>query len=141
MINKQDKINSVKKYRHISGVYALLENDRVFYVGVSAKVGNRIYGHFLKHGFHIDFMLLEEIIINEEPKVLNEEHFRLEKKWIDEFLKFGFDLKNKPTGGAREGSGAPRKDPTVTLSYRVPASLAAQINAEIKEAIEESKNW
>ena len=49
-------------------------------------------------------------------------------------------LKIKYThGGARPGAGAPKKDPTTTLAYRVPASIAEPLDKRIRELIEEIK--
>lgn len=42
----------------------------------------------------------------------------------------------KPThGGSRPGSGRPAKEPTKTLSYRVPLKLAPKIDTAIRKII------
>lgn len=38
-------------------------------------------------------------------------------------------------GGARPGSGAPKKEPTKTLSYRVPVKLADRIDKAIRKIL------
>lgn len=38
-------------------------------------------------------------------------------------------------GGSRPGSGRPKKEPTKTLSYRVPASLSNEIDTAIRKII------
>lgn len=43
--------------------------------------------------------------------------------------------KKKTWGGKREGAGRPEKEPTKTLSYRVPEKLAARIDAAIRKII------
>jgi hypothetical protein len=41
-------------------------------------------------------------------------------------------------GGKRKGSGAPKKEPTKVLSFRVPAKKATVMEALIKRLIKES---
>lgn len=49
-------------------------------------------------------------------------------------------LKIKYThGGARPGAGAPKKDPTTTLAYRVPAAIAEPLDKRIREVIADFK--
>lgn len=43
-------------------------------------------------------------------------------------------------GGKRKGSGRPAKEPTKTLSYRVPEKLAAKIDAAIRKIIKDIKS-
>lgn len=43
--------------------------------------------------------------------------------------------KKETRGGARPGSGAPKKEPTKTLSYRVPLKLASKIDKAIRKII------
>jgi len=38
-------------------------------------------------------------------------------------------------GGPRPGSGRPKKEPTTTLSYRVPASVSEEIDTAIRKII------
>lgn len=50
-------------------------------------------------------------------------------------------MKKDNRGGKREGSGRPKGQPTKTLSYRVPAKLAAKLDKEIRKIISSmSKN-
>ena len=43
---------------------------------------------------------------------------------------------SKPThGGSRKGAGRPKKEPTKTLSYRVPEKKAKVIHLKVKELI------
>lgn len=42
-------------------------------------------------------------------------------------------------GGSRKGAGRPKKEPTVTLSYRVPENKAAVIDKKIKLVIAKEK--
>lgn len=44
--------------------------------------------------------------------------------------------KPKTWGGKRKGSGRPKKEPTKTLSYRVPQKLADKIDTAIRKVIE-----
>lgn len=44
-------------------------------------------------------------------------------------------MKTNNKGGKRKGAGRPKGKETKTLSYRVPASLAELIDANIKELI------
>jgi hypothetical protein len=44
-------------------------------------------------------------------------------------------MKKETRGGSRPGSGRPSKEPTKTLSYRVPEKLAAKIDAAIRKII------
>lgn len=44
-------------------------------------------------------------------------------------------MTNDKRGGKRPGSGRPKGPETVTLSYRVKASLAAVLDIKIKELI------
>jgi len=47
-----------------------------------------------------------------------------------------YQMKQKQTwGGKREGAGRPAKEPTKTLSYRVPERLAASIDKTIRIVI------
>lgn len=41
-------------------------------------------------------------------------------------------MKKETRGGARPGSGRPAKEPTKTLSYRVPLKLASKIDKAIR---------
>lgn len=41
-----------------------------------------------------------------------------------------------PHGGVRPGSGRPKKEPTKTLSYRVPESKAKSLDQKIRKVIE-----
>lgn len=41
----------------------------------------------------------------------------------------------KTWGGKRKGSGRPQKEPTKTLSYRVPEKLSEKIDAAIRKLI------
>lgn len=42
-------------------------------------------------------------------------------------------------GGSRKGAGRPKKEATVTLSYRVPEKQAPKIDLKIKQIIAEIK--
>lgn len=54
--------------------------------------------------------------------------------------KHNYPKTRKPgSGGARPGAGAPKKDPTTTLAYRVPAAIAEPLDKRIRELIEEIK--
>lgn len=44
-------------------------------------------------------------------------------------------MKKETRGGARPGSGRPAKEPTKTLSYRVPLKLADKIDKAIRKII------
>lgn len=44
-------------------------------------------------------------------------------------------MKKETRGGARPGSGRPQKEPTKTLSYRVPEKLASKIDKAIRKII------
>ena len=47
------------------------------------------------------------------------------------------NMNHKPNwGGKREGSGRPKKEKTITLSFRVKESEAEQIKSQIKKIIE-----
>ena len=46
-------------------------------------------------------------------------------------------MKQETRGGKREGSGRPKKRPTVTLSYRVPVKFAFKINNEIRKILKD----
>lgn len=48
--------------------------------------------------------------------------------------------KQKTWGGKRKGSGRPPKEPTKTLSYRVPESVADKIDKEVRKIIEKHKS-
>ena len=53
----------------------------------------------------------------------------------------GKDKVNNNHGGRRKGSGRPKKEPTKTLSYRVPVAKADQIDTACKQIIQSiSKN-
>jgi len=48
-------------------------------------------------------------------------------------------MKKKPThGGKRTGSGAKKKEPTTTISVRVPLKIAPYLKQQIKELIKAS---
>lgn len=47
--------------------------------------------------------------------------------------------KTKTWGGKREGAGRPAKEPTKTLSYRVPATQAPAIDESIRKIINKAK--
>lgn len=50
--------------------------------------------------------------------------------------KHNYPKTRKPgSGGARPGAGAPKKDPTTTLAYRVPAAIAEPLDKRIREVI------
>jgi len=54
--------------------------------------------------------------------------------------KHNYPKTRKPgSGGARPGAGAPKKDPTTTLAYRVPAAIAEPLDKRIREVISEEK--
>lgn len=42
---------------------------------------------------------------------------------------------NNARGGAREGAGRPKSQPTKTLAYRVPLKLAGKIDKAIRQII------
>lgn len=44
-------------------------------------------------------------------------------------------MKQETRGGAREGAGRPKSNPTKTLSYRVPASIAKKLDKAIRKII------
>lgn len=48
-------------------------------------------------------------------------------------------MKKKTHGGKRKGSGRPAKEPTKTLSYRVPESVAEKIDNEVRKIIAKNK--
>lgn len=50
------------------------------------------------------------------------------------------NIKNPTRGGARKGAGRPKKEPTVTLSYRVPEKKAKIIDKNIKAVIKKTNN-
>ncbi len=41
----------------------------------------------------------------------------------------------KGSGGARKGAGRPKKEPTTTLSYRVPVKHRTELDSEIRKLI------
>lgn len=54
--------------------------------------------------------------------------------------KHNYPKTRKPgSGGARPGAGAPKKDPTTTLAYRVPAAIAEPLDKRIREVIADFK--
>lgn len=54
-------------------------------------------------------------------------------------LKNGMEILY-PHGGARPGSGRPKKEPTKTLSYRVPESKAITLDQKIRQIIANELN-
>lgn len=48
--------------------------------------------------------------------------------------------KKETRGGKRDGAGRPKKEPTVTLSYRVSKKKAKQIDKKIKAVITKINN-
>lgn len=44
-------------------------------------------------------------------------------------------MKKSTHGGRRKGAGRPPKEPTKTLSYRVPEKLAPKIDTAIRKVI------
>jgi len=47
-------------------------------------------------------------------------------------------MKKETRGGSRPGSGRPKKQPTKTLSYRVPLKLAVKLDISIRDLIYKS---
>ena len=47
--------------------------------------------------------------------------------------------KRNKWGGNRDGAGRPGKEPTKTLSYRVPFMLAEKIDKDIRKLIAKAK--
>ena len=92
--DRKNKLLLVSKYKDIAGVYALLRNDEVFYIGISKKVGKRIHSHLVRRGFDCDFMLLEEMTIEGKYRILTREQLKREKYWINLFTSFGIKLEN-----------------------------------------------
>jgi hypothetical protein len=43
------------------------------------------------------------------------------------------------SGGARKGAGAPKKEPTEVISFRVPKKKAKKLKAIIQKIIDETK--
>lgn len=49
-------------------------------------------------------------------------------------------MKKETRGGNRPGAGRPKSEPTKTLSYRVPARIAAKVDKEVRKIISAHKN-
>jgi hypothetical protein len=43
------------------------------------------------------------------------------------------------SGGAREGAGRPKKEPTEVISFRVPKKQAKKLKVKIQKLIDEEK--
>lgn len=101
----------------MSGVYFLLQDGKVVYVGQSTNVKKRLISHrYTEKQF-------------DSYRVINCAHDRLlyyEKRWIARFNP----IYNLPTGGPREGAGRHTKEPTVVM--RIPISLVDEIKALIR---------
>jgi len=99
------------------GIYFLIRNSKVVYVGQSRDIDRRIASHKLDKIF-----TSYRYILCDEDRLL---HY--EKRLIRLFRP---ELNGTP-GGARDGAGRPKKEPTFTI--RVPKALLPQINELIRE--------
>ncbi len=120
-MNKKDRISFLKTIENKAGIYALLKDGHVFYVGISADLSRRLNQHLYKYGKDCEFMLLEEITL-QKWKCLSKEHFKIEDYWISEFIRFGLPMKNLTVGGKREGSGR-KKVPYTSIPMRIPLPM------------------
>jgi len=75
-----------------AGVYALIRNREIFYVGVSSYLKGRLSAHMLNHGKDIEIEILEDFGCIRE---LSFKHYRLETFWIKKIRSQGFKLLNK----------------------------------------------
>lgn len=99
----------------MSGIYFLLKDNIVVYVGQSLNVYRRILEHKRK-----DFDSFR-VIACDECKLLE-----YERRWIKRFNP----IYNLPTGGAREGAGRHAKEPTIVM--RIPISLVDAVKEIIR---------
>lgn len=100
------------------GIYFLLHNDNVVYVGQSSNVEKRIIQHRCSEKQFDSY----RIIPCDEDLLLY-----YEKRWIKQFKP----VYNMPTGGSRVGAGRPRTEPSVVM--RIPVSLVAAVKEIIKK--------
>lgn len=101
----------------MTGVYFLIKNGLVVYVGQSSNVEKRIITHRNSEKQFDSY----RVISCDESLLLY-----YERRWIKRFKpKY-----NLPTGGQREGAGRPKSEPTVVI--RVPVSLLGEIKEIIK---------
>jgi hypothetical protein len=49
-------------------------------------------------------------------------------------------MKQPTHGGKRTGAGRPKKEPTVTISFRVRTDLALEIKEQVQKLINEIQN-
>jgi len=94
IVSKAEKLSFLRSVHNVAGIYALLKDGHVFYVGISKRIGHRIHNHLNKYGFDCDFMLLEEIELTDKYRLLSKTHYKRERYWIFEFVRFGIVLKN-----------------------------------------------
>lgn len=102
----------------MSGVYFLLKNNTVVYVGQSINTEKRILTHKYS-GKDFDSF---RVIPCSHDLLLHYEH-----RW----LKWFNPIYNRPTGGARKGAGRKPKEPTKVI--RVPVSLVPKVEKLIKQ--------
>jgi hypothetical protein len=74
-------------------IYTLEKENKIFYVGKTNNLKQRLAHHKITYGDNIKIQLLSEVIDNWENE---------EKYWIEQLKYWGFDLKNKNKGGGGE---------------------------------------
>jgi hypothetical protein len=75
----------MKKYY----IYTLSENNLIFYIGKTINLDKRLANHKITYGKNIVLEILEETYDWKTD----------EKFWIEQFIQWGFKLKNKNNGG------------------------------------------
>lgn len=104
----------------MSGIYFLLQNGKVVYVGQSTNVEKRLIQHRCSDKEFDSY------------RVMNCAHDLLlyyEKRWIKRFKP----IYNLPTGGTRVGAGRPKganTEPSIVM--RIPVSLVNEVKEMIK---------
>ena len=83
-------------------IYLLEKNNIPFYIGKSTKPKKRLWHHKQKFGKDINQIILEEV---------EEYEWKFwECYWIEQFITWGFDLKNKNRGGGGPTKWDPKWD-------------------------------
>lgn len=104
----------------MSGVYFLLQNGKVVYVGQSTNVEKRLISHKWTEKQFDSYRVIpcaKDLLLY------------YEKRWIKRFKP----IYNLPTGGLRIGAGRPKgatTEPSIVM--RIPVSLVATVKEMIK---------
>lgn len=105
----------------MSGIYFLLKDGIVVYVGQSTNVERRLISHKWTEKQYDSYRVIN---------CANDLLLYYEKRWIKRFKP----IYNMPTGGSRIGAGRPKganTEPSIVM--RIPVSLVDEVKELIKK--------